>query len=301
MNVLISGGSGFIGSSLTRFLGGRQHEVSHIVRRQHQSGIREVIWNPEAGELDSASLAGVDAAIHLAAENLGAGRWTRERKRRILQSRVDGTRLLATALAGLKRPPRVLISASAIGYYGDRGDEILEEGSEAGTGFLADVCRQWELAAQPAAAAGIRLVTLRIGMILSSAGGALPRMLTPFRLGIGGPLGSGRQYMSWIALDDLLEIAAFALAAENLRGAVNAVAPVAVTNREFSAALGRVLRRPALVPVPAIALRLLFGEISREVLLAGARVRPAKLLAAGFAFRHPELDEALRHTLGRSC
>jgi uncharacterized protein len=297
MNVLITGGSGFIGSALSSHLTARMHRVSHLVRRPpgHEAG--QIFWNPSSGELDAGQLEGFDAVVHLAAENLATGRWTRERKSLILQSRVAGTKLLSVRLAGLQRPPKVMISASAIGYYGDRGDELLDEGSGAGSGFLAEVCSRWEEAALPATVAGMRVVRLRIGMILSAAGGALPRMLTPFRFGFGARLGSGRQFMSWIALEDVLGIIDFVLGREDLAGPLNAVAPGPVTNLEFTSTLARVLRRPALAIAPAPALRLLFGEMSEQVLLSSARVHPARLLAAGFQFRYRLLEPALRNAL----
>jgi hypothetical protein len=258
----------------------------------------DLSWDPDAGRLDVSALEGLDAAVHLAGESI-AQRWTDDAMRRILDSRVNGTRLLARALAALERPPRVAVCASAVGYYGDRGSEELTEDSSSGSGFLAEVCRQWEQAAAGMAERGTRLVVLRLGMILSEAGGALARMLPPFRLGAGGKLGSGEQYVSWVALDDLLEIVLFALANPLLHGPVNAVAPNPVTNVEFTRTLGRVLRRFTLVRVPAFAIRLMFGKMGKEVLLASARVKPARLVAAGFAFRYPELEPALRRALGR--
>jgi uncharacterized protein (TIGR01777 family) len=297
MKVLITGGSGFIGSALTSYLTARMHQVIRLVRRPPGPEAGEIFWNPLTGELDAGQIEGFDAVIHLAAENLATGRWTRERKSRILESRVSGTNLLSVRLAGLRRPPKVMISASAIGYYGDRGEEVLDEGSGAGSGFLAEVCRRWEEATAPATTAGIRVVLLRIGMILSAAGGALPRMLTPFRFGFGARMGSGRQFMSWIALDDVLEIVGFVLGRGDLGGALNAVAPGPVTNLEFTRTLARVLRRPAVAIAPALALRLLFGEMSEQVLLSSARVHPARLLAAGFQFRYRRLEPALRHEL----
>lgn len=281
MKILVSGSRGFIGSALVSFLTPLGHQLTRLVR-----------------PYDSAALDGVDAVVHLAGENV-IGRWTAEKKAQIRDSRVNGTRVLAESLARLARPPRALVCASAVGYYGDRGEERLQEDSPAGSGFLADVCREWETATRPAVQQGIRVVNLRIGMVLSPHGGALAKMFPAFRLGLGGRLGSGRQYLSWIALDDLLEVIAFALTAPNLRGPVNAVAPTPVTNREFTKTLGRILGRPTLCPVPAFAARLVFGEMAQELLLASARVMPAALLASGFAFRYPDLDGALRHLMGR--
>jgi uncharacterized protein (TIGR01777 family) len=262
-------------------------------------GERAVSWDPAAGAIDSTGLVGVDAVVHLAGESIAGGRWTEARKRRIRDSRVSSTRLLARALAQLASPPRVLVAASATGYYGDRGAEVLREESAPGAGFLAGVCREWEAAAEPAARHGIRVVHLRIGLVLSRDGGALASLLTPFRLGAGGPVGSGAQYWSWITLDDLLGAILHALTTEALAGPVNAVAPNPVTNREFAKTLGRVLRRPALLPLPAFAARLVLGEMADALLLASARVVPARLQATGYAFRAPTLEGALRHELGR--
>jgi uncharacterized protein (TIGR01777 family) len=297
MNILVTGASGLVGSSLIPFLARHTHQVIRLVRSRPKTGAQEIFWDPEGGKLDTTLLEGFGAVVHLAGENLAAGRWTERRKQRILESRVAGTRLLARALTDLKRPPEVMVSTSAIGIYGDRGKEILHEESGPGTGFLADVCRQWEQSADAAKGKGIRLVTLRMGMVLSAAGGVLPRMLTPFRMGMGGRVGKGTQFMSWIALDDLLEIILFACTQPSLRGVVNAVAPEPVTNRVFTQTLGRVLRRPAIMPVPAFAIRLIFGEMGEQLLLSSARVEPAGLRAAGFRFRHPQLEAALRSVL----
>jgi len=258
-----------------------------------------VRWDPEAGAIDSGGLEGCDAVVHLAGENVGAGRWTAARKAAIRNSRVKGTRLLCEALANLARPPKTLVCASAIGYYGDRGEEVLTEESPPGAGFLPDVCREWEAAAEAAVRKGIRVVHLRIGMVLSPKGGALPRMLPPFRAGLGGVIGTGRQYVSWVALDDLTGIVLHALSREELRGPVNAVAPRPVTNRELTEALGKVLSRPTLLPVPSFALRLAVGEMADPLLLASARVAPRRLEETGYRFRFPELRAALRHLLGR--
>jgi uncharacterized protein (TIGR01777 family) len=249
--------------------------------------------------VDTAGLEGLDAAVHLAGENLATGRWTAEKKARIRESRVNGTRFLCEALVRLAQPPKALMCASAIGYYGDRGEAILREDSPAGSGFLAEVCRAWEGAAAAAVQQGIRVVHLRIGVVLSPAGGALAKMLTPFKMGLGGKIGSGQQYMSWIALDDLLGIIHHALTSDTLQGPVNAVAPQPVTNVEFTTTLGRVLARPTLLPMPAFAARLAFGEMAQELLLASTRVVPASLLASGYGFRYPELEGALRHLLGK--
>jgi uncharacterized protein (TIGR01777 family) len=299
MKVLVAGSRGLIGSALVRFLVEGGHLVTRLVRGPARPGGTEIPWGPTEGKLDPGMLEGHDAVVHLAGENLTAGRWTPERKARIFNSRVRGTRLLAETLAGLAPPPKVMVCASAIGYYGDRGEEVLTEESSLGRGFLAELCREWEAASVPAAEKGVRVVRLRTGIVLSPAGGALKKMLLPFRLGLGGRLGSGQQYMSWIALDDVLAVILRALTDDSLAGPVNAVAPNAVTNREFTRTLGRVLMRPTIFPVPAFALRTIFGEMADETLLASNRVQPAKLLTHGFAFNYPELEGALRHVLGK--
>ena len=300
MHVLVSGASGLIGSALVPALDTGGHRVTRLVRGAGDGGGDTVRWDPDAGVIDAAALEGVDAVVHLAGETV-AGRWTRSKKERIMESRRGGTGLLARAIAGLERPPHTLVCASAIGVYGNRGDEPLTERSDTGSGFLADVVREWEAATRPAAEAGIRVVNLRFGIVLSPRGGALGQMLTPFRLGVGGPLGSGRQYMSWISIDDVVGAIQHALVASRLSGPVNATAPEPVTNRVFSRTLGRVLRRPALLPVPPVALRLLFGQFADEGLLWGQRVLPEKLLESGYHFRHPSLEAALRHVLGRTA
>ncbi len=293
MNILVSGSHGLIGTALVPALLARGHRIAHLVRTPGPSAPDQVAWDPAAGQIDARAIEGIDAAIHLAGESLAAGRWTAARKARIRDSRVQGTRLLASALARLTRKPETLICASATGYYGDRGDEILVEESAPGAGFLAGVCREWEAAAEPARAAGIRVAHLRSGVVLSPTGGALARLVPVFRLGLGGRLGNGRQFMPWIALDDEIEAIVHVLTRGDLRGPVNLVSPIPVTNREFTAALGRVLRRPTLFPVPEGILRLALGEVAGE-LFASQRVHPARLLGTGYAFRHPELEGALR-------
>ena len=299
MRVLVSGSRGLIGSALVPFLTAEGHGVTRLVRGPARPGGNEIPWAPTEGKLDPGMLDGHDAVVHLAGENLAAGRWTPERKAELVDSRTKGTRLLAETLAALAHQPKVMICASAIGYYGDRGDEILTEESSLGHGFLVDLCRQWEAASAPAVEKGIRVVRLRFGIVLSPVGGALKKMLLPFRLGVGGRLGSGRQYMSWIVLDDVLAIVLRALTDDGLAGPVNAVTPNPVTNLDFTKTLGHVLSRPTIFPVPAFALRTIFGEVADEMLLASSRVQPAKLLAKGFTFSHPELEGALRHVLGR--
>lgn len=298
MEVALTGASGMVGSALGAFLSTGGHTLRPMVRRAVRDS-SEIRWDPEGDELDVAALAGVDAVVHLAGESIAAGRWTDERKRRIRDSRVRGTGLLARRLAESPRPPKVLVCASAIGFYGDRPGEELDEFSASGEGFLAEVCREWEAACQPARDAGIRVVNIRIGVVLSPAGGALAKMLTPFKLGGGGPIGNGRQVWSWISIDDLVGSLHHALVNEDLVGPVNAVAPAPVTNAEFTRTLGRVLRRPAVVPLPKFAARLALGEMADELLLASARVRPRQLEESGYRFDHPELEGALRHLLGR--
>ena len=298
MNVLVTGSSGLIGSALVPVLRTGGHRVTRLLRSQARPGENQFRWDPEGGSLDPSSLEGSEAVVHLAGASV-AGRWTEAKKARILDSRVKGTKLLSDALASLERPPKVMVCSSAIGYYGDRGEEELTEESSPGSGFLADVARRWEAACQPAAEAGIRIVNLRTGIVLSPAGGALAKMLTAFRLGAGGRLGSGHQYMSWIALDDVIGAIRHALVTEELSGPVNAVAPNPVTNREFTRTLGKVLGRPTLLSMPAFAARLALGQFAEEGLLAGARVVPARLAQTGYQFRHPELEPALRRLLDR--
>ncbi|HEV2799088.1 MAG TPA: TIGR01777 family oxidoreductase [Pyrinomonadaceae bacterium] len=302
MKIIVTGASGLIGSALVPALKGRGHQVTCLVRTaahaRRADGVGEVLWNPARGELDTAEIEGHDAAIHLAGDPIAEGRWTDEKKRRIRDSRVQGTTLIATTLAKLKQRPRVLLSASAVGYYGDRGEEVLTETSASGTDFLSAVCREWESSTEAARAAGIRVVLLRFGVVLSGRGGALPKMSTPFKLGVGGKLGSGRQYMSWIAIDDAVGAIMHALGQEELAGAVNVVAPRALTNAEFTKALGSALGRPTLFAVPAFAARLAFGEVADAALLASQRAEPARLAATGYAFKYPDIEGALKHALG---
>jgi uncharacterized protein (TIGR01777 family) len=296
--VAVTGSTGLVGTALVRALAADGHRVVRLVRTRPAAAGGDVYWNPAKGEIDAAGLEGVDAVVHLAGESI-AQLWTAERKRRIRESRVRGTRLLAEALAGLRGPPRVLVSGSATGFYGSRGDERLEEGAGPGTGFLADVAREWEAAAQPARARGIRVVHPRLGIVLSREGGALPKMLPPFRLGLGGKVGSGKQWLPWISEADVVGVLRFLMDTETLGGPVNTVAPGEVTNAEFTRTLGRVLGRPTFFPVPAAALRLATGEMGEQTLLASQRAVPAVLLRAGYRFRHPELEGALRAVLGR--
>jgi uncharacterized protein (TIGR01777 family) len=303
MKVIVTGSGGLVGRALVRSLLADGHAVTKLVRGGAQQfrtpGSAAVEWNPEGGTIDAQALEGHDAAVHLAGEPVAEGRWDDEKKRRILESRVKGTRLLAETLAGLKERPRVLVSASAVGFYGDRGAEVLREESASGEGFLSEVCREWEKATLAASQAGIRVVHVRIGFVLSGEGGGLQKMLPPFKLGVGGKVGSGRQYISWITLEDLVRVIRRAIEDESLRGPVNAVAPAAVTNEEFTKALGRVLGRPTILPVPTFALRLAFGEVADAVMLSSTRVEPARLKEAGFDFKHTEIEGALRSVLGK--
>lgn len=299
LRIAVSGAGGLIGSSLVPFFTTGGHEVLRLVRRQPGPG--ESRWDPDAGTIDRAQLEGLDAVIHLAGENVGGGRWNRARKERILGSRVDGTRLLAETLASLAHPPRVFVSASATGFYGSSGAFGLDENSPAGDDFLARVCVQWEAAASPARARGIRVVHPRFGVILSPRGGALSKLLTPFSLGLGGRVGNGRQPMSWIAIDDAIGAVYQCLFDEQLNGPVNVVAPQKVSNAELAAALGRVLRRPAVMPLPAPVVRALFREMGESMLLGGAGVLPRRLVDRGFEFQLGDLDAALGYLLGREA
>src|SRR2546421_6261942 len=289
MKILLTGASGLIGSKLGHSLATEGHEV---VKLRRTAGIEEpnqASWNPAAGKISLAAAEPLDAVIHLAGETI-AQRWTPAGKARIRDSRVNGTRLLSKAGPQLVQPPKILISASAIGYYGNRGDEWLGEESAPGSGFLAELCREWESATEPAAGHGVRMVNLRFGIVLASRGGALKKMLPAFRLGLGGKLGSGRQFWSWISLQDVVEIIRHLLFNEKLHGPVNAVSPQPVTNAEFTRTLGAVLHRPAFFAVPEFAVKLLFGEMGETALLASCRVRPARLEENGFVFRFPKLE-----------
>ncbi len=295
MRVAVSGASGFIGSAVVRRLEADGHQLSHMVRGVPRAG--EIHWIP-AGALDMESLEGFDAVVHLAAENI-SGRWSHSKKARILNSRVQGTLTIAATLARLQRKPRVLVSASAIGFYGSRGDETLDEGSAPGSDFLAEVARQWESATEAASRAGIRVALLRFGVVLGESGGALKKMLGPFRMGVGGRIGSGQQWMSWVALDDAAGAVAHALANESVRGPVNVVAPNPVRNAEFTKILGEVLKRPTIFPMPEFAVKLAFGEMGQSLLLGSQRVLPKKLQESGFQFKFPQLKEALESTVAR--
>jgi len=297
MKILVTGSGGLIGQALLHELRANGHEVSRLVRRAAVAS-NERTWDPLTGHIDEDALA-VDAVVHLAGEGIADGRWTESKKKRIRDSRVDGTRLLCEALARSAAPPRVLIAASAIGFYGAGGDRSLGEHAEPGTGFLPDVCQEWEAATAAAREAGTRVVNLRIGVVMSPDGGALARMLTPFRMGIAGRIGNGRQWMSWVSLDDVVAAIDHALNEDSLSGPVNAVAPGPVTNAEYTRTLGRVLSRPTVLPMPAFAARLAFGQMADDLLLASLRVEPTALIESGFQFRHPDLESALREMLDR--
>ena len=301
MNIIVTGSTGLIGSALVPTLIAAGHHVTRFVRGSSTTevaGTRAVVWNPRENKIDKTEIETHDAVIHLAGESVAEGRWTEDKKRRILESRVESTRLLASAIAEATTRPRVYIGASATGFYGnERDDEVLTEQSAKGTDFLAHVVEQWEAAAQPVIAANVRSVFLRFGIVLSEKGGALLKLLTPFKLGAGGKLGSGTQYMSWVAMDDAIAAILHALEDESLSGAVNVVAPHPVTNAEFTETLARVLHRPAVFTVPAFAMRLAFGEMADAALLKGQRVIPEKLEAGGFTFKYPHLEAALRHLI----
>jgi uncharacterized protein len=299
MKILISGSSGLIGTALIERLSRSGHQVMRLVRREPAPGEGGVFWDPYGRKIEASRIEGIDAVVHLAGKSIGAGRWTSSAKKEMVASRIIPTQFLTETISSLKTRPRLFLSASAVGYYGDRKDETLTEASQPGVGFLSDLCVAWERACEPAAAAGIRTVNLRIGLVLSADGGALPRMAAPFRLGVGGKLGSGRQYMSWITLDDLISVFEFVLADGSLWGSVNAVTPHPVPNVEFTKALARAVHRPALVAVPAFVLKLLLGEMGETLLLSSARVLPEKLERAGFSFQQPDLQPALQNLLSK--
>jgi uncharacterized protein (TIGR01777 family) len=296
LHIFMTGASGFIGRAATAHLESLGHRVTPLQRPTGAEAPPGCWWDPEQGQLCIDAVTPFDAVIHLAGENI-ACRWTKAKKRQILESRLVGTRFLCEKMARWSHPPRVLVSASGLGYYGDRGAEILTEESSHGTGFLAEVAQAWEDSTAPARAAGIRVAHMRLGMVLDGRGGALPQMLTPFRFGLGGRMGNGRQYWSWIALEDVPRVILRLLESDQYEGPINACAPEPVTNREFTRILAGVLHRPALIPAPAFALRLVLGEMADGLLLASQRAQPARLLHGGFEFLHPTLEEALRDAL----
>lgn len=297
MRIAISGSSGLIGSSVAGALRERGDEVVALVRSRRDTDETSALWSPDEGLLERDPVQGVDAVIHLAGAGIADKRWTAERKRLLYSSRVDGTRNLVASLASLERPPGRFLCASAVGFYGDRGDERLDETSDSGGGFLADLCRAWENEARAAAEFARRVYQMRSGIVLSTEGGALPKMLTPFKLGLGGRIGSGRHYMSWISLDDEVGAILHLLDSEMESGPVDFTAPSPVTNREFTRALGAALHRPTLFPLPAFAVELLFGQMGEEALLYSQRVLPRRLEEDGYCFRHEELAAALSDVL----
>jgi uncharacterized protein (TIGR01777 family) len=294
--VTISGASGTIGSALAAHLRQNGHTVRRLVRSRRDVQQGDVFWDPAAGTLDPSAFDGTDAIVNLAGAAIDV-RWTTEQKHAIRESRIRGTELIARTVSAMANKPRVVLSGSAVGYYGDRGDELLDERSAPGSDFLATVSREWEEAAAPIAAAGVRLVLLRTGIVLSPKGGALKKLLLPFSLGLGGPIGGGRQWMSWIALDDHVGAMEHAMFSSNLAGPANLVAPNPVTNAAFASTLGRVLTRPAVIPLPAFALELVYGEMARSTILASQRAMPRALTASGFTFQYPTLEQALRGEL----
>lgn len=297
MKVLVTGSSGLIGSALLTELKRRGNSVHVLVRNESQRGPNTIFWNPASAILEATDLEGFEAVVHLAGESLAAGRWTQSRLNSIRNSRIASTQLLCRTLAKLSHPPRVLASASAIGFYGSRADEVLTEESATGSGFLAELGVEWEETAKSAADSGIRVALLRFGLVLSSDGGALEKMLTPFRFCLGGSLGTGRQFWSWIEIDDAIRAICHTLEMADLSGPVNIVSPQPVSNREFTKTLGHVLSRPAICTVPSAALRLVMGRMADEAILSSARVKPERLIESGFQFRHPDLTGALEHLL----
>jgi uncharacterized protein (TIGR01777 family) len=303
MKVAVTGSTGLIGSALVPLLTTQGAAVRRLIRKGSQVATPETgesaIWDPAKFELDVSALEGCDAVVHLAGDSIGSERWSEQKKRRLWESRIGTTQLLCQKMMQLKTPVKVFVCASAIGYYGDRGDELMTEEGKPGSGFLADLCQEWEKAADEAKRAGTRVINSRFGVVLSPKGGALQKMLLPFEMGGGGVIGNGRQYFSWIAIDDVAAALLYCLGAESVSGPVNVVAPNPVTNQEYTRALGRVLHRPTVLPMPAFAARMAFGQFADECLLASTRVVPNKLLQAGYQFRYPQVDGALTHVLGR--
>ena len=300
VNILVSGSHGLIGSAVVAALGIESHTVRRLVRGG--AGAGDVAWDPEAGAVDEAALAddgGIEGVVHLAGAGIGDKRWSAERKALVRRSRVEATHALSAALARMDTPPRVMVSGSAVGWYGDRGDEVLTEESAGGSGFLAEVCHDWETATAPASEAGTRVVNIRSGVVMSAKGGALKKQLPLFRLGVGGKLGHGRQYISWVSIDDEVGAIVHALGSDELSGPVNVTAPEPVTAGALARVLGSVLRRPAVVPVPRFALSAVLGPELTGEMLASQRVLPTRISADGYTFRHPELEGALRAVLGR--
>ncbi len=300
MEIAISGSTGLVGSELVKTLKARGHKVRRLVRSENEMGADNILWDPRQGIRDLFRLEGIDAFVNLSGENIGSGRWTGRRKKELYQSRVESTRLLVDRIGRLQKKPSVFVSASAIGYYGDRGDVILDEKSSPGEGFLAELCQAWESEARRAKDKGMRAVFTRFGVILSDRGGALAKMLPIFKLGAGGRLGSGKQWMSWIAISDVVAAIIHALEKDKLQGPVNVVSTNPVQNEVFTKTLGRVLRRPTFFPAPAFGLKLALGQMAQELLLASQRVAPKELERTGFQFAYPELEGALREVLSRT-
>lgn len=304
MKIAVGGSTGLVGSALVPFLSTGGHEVVALARgkspsRAVNSGVTCVEWNPAEGSIDAAGIEGCDAVVHLGGHNIASGRWNDGRKRLLRDSRVDSTALLARTLAGLNEPPKVFVCASAIGFYGDRGDEVMTEDSSPGPRFISELCQAWEDATAAASEAGIRVVNLRIGVVLSPQGGALKKMLLPFKMCAGGVVGSGKQWWSWIALDDLVRAIVHSVQTESISGPVNMTSPEVVNNYEFTKTLGRVLRRPTIFPMPAFVVKAVFGEMGEELMLASTRCDAGRLVDSGFEFAYPSLEGALRHVLGR--
>jgi uncharacterized protein (TIGR01777 family) len=299
MKILITGASGLVGGELTKALEPKGHEIFRLSRSEPETE-QDIQWDPYKGftKEESEKLEGMDVVVHLAGENVAGGSWTEERKARIRESRVVGTRTLVKALGEADSPPKVFVGASAIGYYGDRGNEIVTEESDSGEGFLGDICVQWEKETLKAQDFGARVVIPRIGIVLSKDGGALEKMLTPFRYGLGGTIGTGEQWMPWIAIDDIVEILVYAIESDDLEGAFNATSPNPIQNKDFTSSLAAILSRPAFIPVPSFGVKLLFGEMGETLLLEGCRVIPRRLEQLGYKFKYPDLEPALKHVIG---
>lgn len=294
--VLISGASGLLGSAYSDYLSKKGHDVFKLVRREPASD-KELFWNPMKSELDLKNIEGFDSIINFSGKNIGLGRWTIKNKKVIYESRILSTTLLSESIAKLDNPPESFLSSSAVGYYGDTGSEFINEGAEPGEGFLSDLCVNWEKATMPAVRAGVKVIQLRSGVVLSAEGGALAKMLTPFRLGLGGRLGSGRQYFSWIMIDDHLRALYHLMTSDNIQSPVNVVSPEPVKNSEFTKILAKVLKRPAIFPVPAFVLKTLLGQVADEILLSSSRAIPQLLMGSGFEFKYPALEDALKKCL----